>query len=243
MFDLGDRKLVFAALVGSHNYNLARPDSDKDYKVFCFPSFEDLYNGKMYTKNFVSDEYDYLVHDVRRLPEFLFKGNYSFLEVLFSDVVGDYETGMNLFLFLHENRNELVKMNLTNMYNAALGSAYEKRKKLSYVSPSTQTDVLTYGYSRKEAVHAARLYQLLIKYVETEDYQQALKVEGFRKEVLLDLYAGKYSLEEVQNLLDMYKHLAQLTENFYYHSTQPNHKLYEELKSLVKQTVKQELDF
>ena len=47
------RETVFKALVGSHNYNLADKNSDKDYKVFVLPTFEDLYNGVQYSKQTV----------------------------------------------------------------------------------------------------------------------------------------------------------------------------------------------
>ena len=41
--ELGNRKFAFKSLVGSHNYNLNIETSDKDYKVFVFPTFDDLY--------------------------------------------------------------------------------------------------------------------------------------------------------------------------------------------------------
>ena len=43
------RHIAVRALVGSHNYNLNDESSDRDYKVFVFPNFGDLYKGKRYT--------------------------------------------------------------------------------------------------------------------------------------------------------------------------------------------------
>jgi len=37
-------------LVGSHNYNLNNENSDKDYKIFVCPTFEDLYYNKKLSK-------------------------------------------------------------------------------------------------------------------------------------------------------------------------------------------------
>ena len=49
-FNFGERKVVFKALVGSHNYNLNDETSDKDYKYFVLPTFDDLYTGKMFSQ-------------------------------------------------------------------------------------------------------------------------------------------------------------------------------------------------
>lgn len=78
------RKVALASLVGSHNYNLNTETSDKDYKFFVFPTFEDLYKNTKYVKSIVSDSVDYTVHDIRELPKLLWKGNINFLEVLVS---------------------------------------------------------------------------------------------------------------------------------------------------------------
>ena len=43
--DFGGRTVAFKSLVGSHNYNLNTPESDKDYKVFVLPKqivFEEI---------------------------------------------------------------------------------------------------------------------------------------------------------------------------------------------------------
>ena len=40
-----DRQWLIKALVGSHNYNLNTETSDKDYKVFVLPTFNELYKG------------------------------------------------------------------------------------------------------------------------------------------------------------------------------------------------------
>ena len=65
------RQIVFKSLVGSHNYNLATPTSDKDYKVFVFPTFDDLYFGQTYKHSTVGEHVDYQAHDIRKLPELL----------------------------------------------------------------------------------------------------------------------------------------------------------------------------
>lgn len=38
------------AIVGSHNYNLNTDTSDKDYKYFVLPTFDELYCGKFFSR-------------------------------------------------------------------------------------------------------------------------------------------------------------------------------------------------
>ena len=44
-----EHKELLTCLVGSYNYNLNDKNSDKDYKVFVSPTFDDLYSGNQYT--------------------------------------------------------------------------------------------------------------------------------------------------------------------------------------------------
>ena len=81
---INDREVVFKALVGSHNYNLNTETSDKDYKYFVLPTFEDIYYNKTISKNVVSEDVDYTVHDIRKLPMLWWKTNINFVEPLFS---------------------------------------------------------------------------------------------------------------------------------------------------------------
>lgn len=83
--DFGGRKEIFRALVGSHNYNMNTPESDKDYKIFVAPTFNDLYFNKSYSNFIIGETEDYDIHDVRKLSNLLWKSNVNFMEVLFSE--------------------------------------------------------------------------------------------------------------------------------------------------------------
>nr|WP_235887980.1 nucleotidyltransferase domain-containing protein [Neobacillus paridis] len=89
-----ERKMVnlaFQAVVGSHNYNLVTPTSDKDKKAFFFPNFYILYKGfQPASKAITGETEDIEYHDIRKLTHLLFKSNVNFLEVLFSVEVNTY---------------------------------------------------------------------------------------------------------------------------------------------------------
>ena len=72
---IGNHVICLKALVGSHNYNLNTPSSDKDYKYFVYPTWDDLYDGKKYHKEVVTETEDYTVHDIRQLPMLIWKAN------------------------------------------------------------------------------------------------------------------------------------------------------------------------
>ena len=83
--DLGGRKELFRALVGSHNYNNT-PESDKDYKIFIAPTFDDLYFNKQFSNSIIGETEDYDIHDIRKVSHLWWKANVNFIEVLFSKI-------------------------------------------------------------------------------------------------------------------------------------------------------------
>lgn len=90
-------------LVGSQNYGLDGPDSDKDYKVFLCPEAEDFYHYKRVEKNDVPEGLDkehYCPMDVRAFDRSLQVGNPNCLEMLWSreteELFVDFDSYMSL---------------------------------------------------------------------------------------------------------------------------------------------------
>ena len=80
-------KEVGRALYGSQNYKLSNENSDKDYKVFLCPSFNDLYRAHKADKGDLPhglDSEHYSVLDVRKFADLVKVGNVNCLEYLFS---------------------------------------------------------------------------------------------------------------------------------------------------------------
>ena len=82
--EIAGRKVILWALVGSRGCGLATEESDEDRFALVSPLFEDLYRGNMYHKQTVTLTEDVDVHDVRKLPDLLWKSSPVMLSVLFS---------------------------------------------------------------------------------------------------------------------------------------------------------------
>lgn len=150
------RKEAFKALVGSHNYNLNDADSDKDYKLFYYPTFDDLYFGDKVSKSKVSKTEDIEFHDIRKLPDMLWKSNVNFMEVLFSTEVVAND---NLYKELHQKRESIARMNLPYLYDACMGMYFNKRK--SYDKQNEKGDEKA---ANKHIMGAFRILDFLFRY-------------------------------------------------------------------------------
>jgi uncharacterized protein len=199
MNTFGNRQIVIKALVGSHNYNLNTENSDKDWKFFVLPTFEDLYRGNFFSTGKQSNEIDFTVHDIRKLATLIWKANINFIEVLFS-VEEEHDPDLN---FLFDNAGRLITGNIPYFRNATYGMHLEKIRTLHKGTVKTQAMVDKIGYDPKDACHALRCLYTLEKYYETESMKKALWFnKGKKRDILLKLKNGEYTEEEFNGLLE-----------------------------------------
>lgn len=234
--DFEGRKVAFKALVGSHNYNLNDETSDKDYKYFVFPNFDDLYDNKYYAlPSQVTEELDYDVHDVRKIPQLFYKANINFVEVLYSKEV---ETANNEFLFeLYGMRDKLSKMNLPYFYHACKGMHFNKMDYLYKGTKGTRHLVKQFGYDTKQALHAYRVLDFPERLVYTDfSFLDAMKYNTNEREFMLAIKTGAFSELEFKTLIDE-KLKKFLTLKEVYDKIVPDDETYGKLKSLVRGAV------
>lgn len=240
------RPIILQALVGSHNYNLDTPDSDKDYKYFVFPTFDDLYENKLYSKNVVTEKEDYSVHDIRKIPSLLWKANLNFIEILFSKEyrvpMPDYYS-MDIVKFLIGNKDRLSTMNLPTLFSAACGTSMQKQFQMLKDSPARHENIEKYGYDTKSACHAVRLIDFLLR-MERNNMNVFLSMmyepDDPNRKLLLDIKNGKYTLEEVQEIIKEKETKALKSEGIF-KSQKTDKKILEELKDIIKENVKKHI--
>lgn len=237
-----DRDIVLKALVGSHNYNLANEESDKDYKVFVLPTFKELYKGERYSKSIIGETEDNDIHDIRKLTDLLFKANINFLEVLASNEIIIPEGNEEIEQIL-SMKKEIFTMNLPHLYDACKGMHYNKMKLLEKGTEGTQHLVDKFGYDTKQALHAFRVMDFIYKYWLNgfNDFDSALRYEGKELSAMLTIRHGGLSLEQYKETAN--KHFEQVFTPLheYYHSHKPNMELKAHLESLIMQLIKRKL--
>lgn len=224
------RKQSFKALVGSHNYNLAVPESDKDFKVFFIPSYDDLYSGEKYTKAMTSDKEDIEYHDIRKLPDMLWKSNVNFLEVLFSQEVYEYD---NLYQILHNRREEIARMNLPYLYDACVGMFYKKKKEFERDLNKGEMNKV-----HKHVMSAIRIVDFLERYaLNGWNFQKAIyyDTQDFNRQALLDIRYGIIPYYEKEEMDDLEQYLKAIKQIY------KEQKEDCELKNWLYQTVKEHI--
>ena len=114
-------------LVGSNNYNLDLPDSDKDYKGVVMPNFTDLYFNK--TLNAQIDEHESLV-DYRFFCQKLIKANPNYIEMLFSKEKEFLDDGFaQIFELARETLPSFLRLSWDNFVLATLSMARNSLKR------------------------------------------------------------------------------------------------------------------
>lgn len=220
----GDRKPILKVLVGSHNYNLNTPESDKDYKLFVLPTFDDLYFKEDFTKSIVTDEEDCTVYDIRKISHLFWAANVNYLEVLYSKQMDillpiDHPNYEDLKSIIN-HKEQLCRMNMPYLFHASKGMYYNKRKPM--LNPKNKDFDETLGYAPKHAMAAYRILDFLERYKCNLDkrrihpFRDAIYYQDEEKEELLNIRKGVYSLEQINSILDRkFKQCTEACEEFY----------------------------
>lgn len=231
-----DREVVFSALVGSHNYNLNHKDSDKDYKIFVYPTFDDLYDKEMYHTKSITPDLDYEVHDIRKLPYLLYAANLNYLEILFSEEVKSNNAPLTRCIW--NFKDDIVTMNIPKMFDACVGSANEKYKHLDGTA-GTQHLVEAYGYDTKQAMHCYRNLDFLTKFHNHGfiDFAEILRYNGRDREFMFSILNGAFTEAEFKEMIDnKIVQVNELKED--YKSFTVDDELYAWLIDLVKTSIR-----
>lgn len=235
------REFILKALVGSHNYKLNTKGSDKDYKGFVAPTFEELYKHQYYSNQTVTELVDISEHDIRKLPDLLFKSNLNFMEVLFSDEITMINSPELQEIF--SLKDEIARINLPYLYNACAGTHIQKMNALNKGTEGTQHLVDKFGFDTKQAVHAYRVENFPVRFEATgfTDFKKAMTYEGEDRDFILSIKHGEFSEETFRNFMKHYHESTFIHMKEVYHSYKPNLELKERLDQLIMQLVKKSI--
>ncbi|URJ76367.1 nucleotidyltransferase domain-containing protein (plasmid) [Bacillus velezensis] len=234
------RKVLFTANTGSWNYNLQDETSDRDYKEFVCPSFDDLYYNNMFSDSIITERVDKEIHDIRKLPELLFKSNISYLETLFSDEIIACQEIRDLVRI----RNLVATINLPQLYKTCKGMYFNRLKRIDKSTIGTKDLIQEFGYNTKEAMHAYRTLDFIIRFALTgfRDFEAAIKYQDYERGVLLSIKQGAYKKEDLLSLFDFVYNNEFLKLEHEYMTHRPNLKLKKHLDDIVHDLVARELN-
>ncbi|WP_017754154.1 DNA polymerase beta superfamily protein [Calidifontibacillus oryziterrae] len=229
-----ERKLCFKALVGSYNYNLNTKQSDKDYKIFFYPNFDDLYNGGQYSKALISTDEDVEFHDIRKLPSLLYKSNVNFMEVLFSE---EYEIfDHDFFNKVIVLRDDISKINLPYLYDACYGMYLQKSKEFYRDQADAPIEKTC-----KHAMGAYRILDFLDRFHKNSfsSFKKAIQYNSSdsNRDLLLEIRNGKFNSSQLINMITAKESEVRLLEEVY-KSFAANESLKEKVENLVKESVR-----
>ena len=135
--------------LGSQNYGLDTPNSDKDYKWIKVPSFDELFNKQVLTRQL--DEHN-SVWDIRDFFRYLKKAAPTALEALFSIEIEYFDEDFkNLMNEVRAKASSLVRSNWNGFVNGTKGMVYAGIKKEE--NPKTVSRFIFFYY----------LYQRILK--------------------------------------------------------------------------------
>ena len=198
-------EIVAMFVQGSQNYNNDVYDdeytSDIDTKAIVLPTFEDFVKEVAPTSTtLILDNDEHIdVKDVRAMFDVLSKSNVYYLEVLFTQfkiVNPKYE---DLIAPLFENSERLAMADKKQLINCIAGVAKQKYCALKHPYPTIVDKINKFGYDPKQLNHIIRMNYFLKRILSGESFKSSLD-EGKRKEYLIAVKKGLYSLEEAEKL-------------------------------------------
>lgn len=232
------RKTITKVLCGSHLQGLDTENSDEDWKLLVLPTPMDLIDGRQ-KAHCETDENgnDYDIHDIRDLPDLLWKANPTYLEILFSDKeekLPDYDLGLTsrlAFMTLRLAREPIARMNLPYLWNASWGMHYNRLKRM-------YRDVGPNGYNGKNACHSIRGLTMLIKYAENgfTDFASCLRLDDTTRANLIAIKKGEVPLNVVQGSIQKAEDDANRYRDQYLNAT-PDKELYDQIREAVRRAV------
>lgn len=239
-----ERKVVFLARVGSHEYNLQDSNSDEDFKQFILPTFDDLYYGKSYSKQVLGDSVDTDTHDIRKMSELFFKANLNFIEVLFSTssfVSSEYRVEMAELLQL---RDKIARMNLKKLYHSCVGMHKNKMNSLLKGTEKTQHLVDKFGYNTKQALHAFRALSFLQNFAEQNfnDFGKAIRYSDEEREDFLAVKNGEYTLENFTFMVEQILEIIEIEYKEKYMQQEEDLETKNKVDKIIYSIVKKEFE-
>jgi hypothetical protein len=106
---------------------------------------------------------------------------------------------------LFSMKNRIARMNLFKMFESCMGGQYQRMGNLKKGTANTQHLIAKFGYCTKQACHAYRNIEVLIRYAENgfKDFGKAIRydIPGESK-TIMDIKQGRVAEQDFHDLMD-----------------------------------------
>lgn len=200
-----NNRVMFTAMVGSHNYNLNNEKSDEDFKSIVTPTMEQIFDNKLANKTIPSPDKDESYIDIRTFRKELLSGSPNSIEILFSknfEIKDNNETFQTLLTL----REQIAGMNKPKLFDAYIGMARGDKYKLEKaVNENSSAKIYwdEHGYNTKALVNVIRGYSTVIRYAQNEfsNYAGTIFVEDELRTAILFAKNGGFKLKDAYAMI------------------------------------------
>lgn len=230
-----DRKVYFAAVVGSSVSGLSHPEnSDLDCVLYVLPSPDEVLLGKLVSnQQTVVADCDVHVYDLRNLEKMFEKPNFALLQALWSHEQYFYMNN-SLDTFFHYYGLNFLKENLNRLRLSTRGQVRSKVRTDRPVSAKVAANLLHQTTLYNSLSEALEKDKLTLKQVRQMSHRLALSQHSTRHGRLLDL---KYTNDE-NKVLEAVKDLQLvLDEDNLYEAQEGNTEVFEAHRSQLHRTL------
>lgn len=192
----GLERLISLCLHGSHNYNLALPDSDADAKLFIVPTWSDIiYCRKPESKTIQGPYGDVNVCDIRLFIDVnLRKQNFNFLECLFTPyfcVNPDYADIWDTLILYRE---AIAHLNPQEAVRTMMGQVENQYKRWGkFDDNKTLYHMLRIEYAIGAYVSSDRFEETLAPTGEDHDFIMCVREGSFDKKTMEKFFNRSYN--------------------------------------------------
>lgn len=232
--------VIFVALQGSQNYDLAYEESDVDTKAILVPSFYDIaFNKKAISYTHVRENEEHIdFKDLRLIFQTFRKQNINFMEILFSKyswINPEYKEELDELIAAKE---QIARYNSYRALKCMKGMILEKKHALCHPYPSKLEILDRLGYDPKQLSHIVRIHDFSKRFIEGESYEKCLIPKD--KEFILKIKKGVLTYEAAMTVADAFESDAvkRIDEACEYFKDEPNEEVEEILNNIQYRIMK-----
>lgn len=199
----GLERLVALTHHGSHNYNLALPDSDVDAKLFVVPTWQDIiYNHRPISETIKGPYGDINVCDIRLFIDTnLRKQNFNFLECLFTPYNAINPNYCDIWEDLIEYREAIAHYNPVEAVRTMMGQAENQYRRWGKFD------------DQKTLYHMLRIEHAIAQYVSGKPFAETLAPVGNDHDFIMLVREGGFDKRTMEIYFnDSYKKVKMLAD-------------------------------